>query len=181
MKHMASANLEGISAALSSFRSEAQRLTRVFKGGIGGYEEDDLVQYLVLRLLEDDVVSKYDPERGSRRAFFRMYARRRLYDLVRKQIRRDEIDDKRPELEKTGTTPEEWAIYLQTSDQMYRYLQSHCSVRDLEIFRFVFIDGTSNAEVASRMSVEPRVIATRKHVLTKRIRGFFTDPDKSGE
>ncbi len=170
---------------LLAFRLEAKRVVKAWGGPIDGHDEDDLVQYLIERVLgpEKPVLGRYEPNKGRPVGYMRTYARRRLLDFVRRSLRRQELDAVASVVPSAEATPAEWFSYLETSDRLVRYLRTECSDSDFEIFRALFVEGLSNQEVSRRREVEPKVIATRKHALLKKIRGFLRDgrDDDDGE
>ncbi len=171
-KELGPMSLEDVLLAL---RLEARRIIHVWGGPIDGSDEDDLMQYLVERLLSPDrsVLAKYDANRGAPVAFMRTYARRRLIDRIRTALRRQELAASTEIDLSAATTPAEWVNYLQTGDTLIRHLRETCSKSDFEIFEACFLQELSNQEVGRRRNVEAKVIATRKHALLKKIRGFL--------
>ena len=165
---------------LAIFRLEVRRFLRAGSGQIDVHDENDLVQWLIERLLGDEpeVLSRFDPVRGAARGYFGKFARRRLIDRWRRVLRRSELatevlGEERSPGNETVVTPEAWMQYLETTDRLMRALEEQCSPEDLEIFRLAFIEDLSNGEVGERTNVPPKRIATRKHALRSRIREFF--------
>ncbi len=164
-----------IEDVLLAFRLEARRVVKVWGGPLDGHDEDDLVQQLIVQLLasQENVLGRYEAGRGTPVAYMRTYARRRLIDFVRRCLKRRQLDTVASVEPNGEATPAEWFSYLETSDRLIGYLGEECSRSDLEIFRALFVEGLSNQEIGRQREVDPKVIATRKHALLKKIRGFL--------
>jgi RNA polymerase sigma factor (sigma-70 family) len=156
---------------------------------IGAFDEDDLVNHVLIALLENDraAFQKFDPARSSAEAYLKDFANKRLIELERKELRRRAIDDAeraaaRNEREtlKTFDTPEKWFEYFEKRDELIAFLRASGAPEDLDLFYLAFVRGMSNAEVASLRGVPAEHVANRKFAIRKRV-GAYLERAGGGE
>jgi RNA polymerase sigma factor (sigma-70 family) len=145
---------------------------------IGELEEKDLVQHIFVFLFDKNraALKRFDRSLGNPIAYLRDFARKRMIELERKQLRRGDLIKPQfadPGPVETADNPEKWFDYHEKQNRLIEYLKSEAAPEDLDIFHLAFVLGLSNHEIAERREIPVESVANRKFALRKRVRAFL--------
>lgn len=150
---------------------------------IGIFDEDDLVQEVLLSLKKTGALAKLDPARGTLRMFAYQYTSSRLLDILRREKRRTEIFEslKDASMEELGNLP------VSLPDEVLEMRQRWAEVTELtrlslpsekarEMFELIILRGYS-AEECARRGISRANYHTWKHRLLKAMKSSLEVAD----
>lgn len=171
----------------AAVRIEVRRRLRAWHSRrLGEMDEKDLVQHVLLALFDKDraALKRFDPELGEAIPYLRDFAQKRLLELERKLLRRENLLKPRVD-PKTATkssldTPEKWIECFEQQSELMRYLKEHASPEDLDIFYLSVVKDLPNPEVARIKNVSVEHVSNRKYALRKHARTYFDRLQQEG-
>jgi DNA-directed RNA polymerase specialized sigma24 family protein len=152
---------------------------------IGIFDEDDLVQEVLIGLSKDDERSllRFDPLRGTLRDFVYKYTATRLLDILRKERRRTELYQQL----RTGSEPEATPAGLldQIVEARQRWRQVLEAIRPLlstkksrEMFELIIVHG-STAEQCRAAGIERKEYHRWRHRLFQLLQRAVEELERS--